>query len=203
MKRRESFIHRRGGKRSNEDDNSLPTTHSVFNQMASNICLRSFVELCLHSALILWHSSMENLQIFFLIIVNFSFPYSWPSLQSLLGARLGAERKKKTATDTNNLHFSTTQRARAGVPGDSLPRHLHARGDRHENRFDGGASSGKDFHSIKNDKFPATTRKNGTNPIIIFNCSSRRSKFPWKYCRARFTRFPNSLFYWSWQHFAI
>lgn len=99
---------------------------------------------------------------------------SWPSLQSLHRSRLGAEREAETAPDTNNFHVRATERARASVPGDSLPRHLHSRGDRHENRPHRGEGSGKEnsnyIHKYPRHRPQTSPSKN------IFNCFVRGTK---------------------------
>lgn len=109
---------------------------------------------------------------------NFSslllFSFSWPSLQSLHRSRLGAEREAETAPDTNNFHVRAAERARASVPGDPLPRHLHSRGDRHENRPHRGEGSGKEnsnyIHKYPRHRPQTSPSKN------IFNCFVRGTK---------------------------
>ena len=51
-------------------------------------------------------------------------------------------RKEEAAPHPDNLHLGPAEGARARLPGDPLPRHLHQGGDRHEDRPDGGESAG-------------------------------------------------------------
>src|SRR6218665_433613 len=51
-------------------------------------------------------------------------------------------REEETATNTNDLHQWTTKGIGKGFCRDSLSRHLHQRGDRHEDGSNGGQSPG-------------------------------------------------------------
>ena len=82
---------------------------------------------------------------------------SWPAIQDVPWSRRCFDGEEETAQDPNNFHISSTQGAGEGFPGitflkfcvnpsileqnlkvvstgNSLPGHLHARGDCHEDR---------------------------------------------------------------------
>ena len=52
-------------------------------------------------------------------------------------------RKEEAAPHPDNLHLSPAEGARARLPGDPLPRHLHQGGDRHEDRPHRGQGPGE------------------------------------------------------------
>lgn len=64
--------------------------------------------------------------------------FSWTSVQSLLRARFSPSGKAKAATDTNHIYVGPAEGTGASLPGDALSRHLHERGNRHEDWFDRG-----------------------------------------------------------------
>ncbi|KAE8751718.1 hypothetical protein FOCC_FOCC001566, partial [Frankliniella occidentalis] len=69
-------------------------------------------------------------------------------LQGVPGARR-ADGEAEAAPDPNHLHVGAAQGAGAGLPGDALPGHLHAGGDRAQDRPDGGARAGESHPSSR------------------------------------------------------
>ena len=65
------------------------------------------------------------------------------ALQDVPGPGRHSHREEEAAEDQDDLHLSPVQGAGESLPGDSLPRHLHQGGDRHEDRPHGGQSPGE------------------------------------------------------------
>lgn len=59
-----------------------------------------------------------------------------PAVQSVPWTRGGAVGEEKAEEDQDDFHLGPVEGARAGIPGDALPRHLHEGRDRHEDRPD-------------------------------------------------------------------
>lgn len=68
---------------------------------------------------------------------------SWPALQSVHRPRCGAVGEAQTAAHPHHIHIRPAEGAGACLPGDALSGHLHARGDRDEDRFDRGPGAGE------------------------------------------------------------
>lgn len=76
------------------------------------------------------------------MFVLFLFILRWAALQSIPRPRRRPDGEKKTAKDKNDIYVRPVERAREGIPGDPLPRHIHQRRNSNENRPDGGQSAG-------------------------------------------------------------
>lgn len=68
---------------------------------------------------------------------------SWIAVQGVSGTRRSADGETEAEANSYDIHIGAAQGTGTGVPGDPLPRYLHARGDRYEDRFDRGEGAGK------------------------------------------------------------
>lgn len=75
------------------------------------------------------------------------------AVQGVLRPRCGTVRETQTTTHSHHIHVGPAEGAGASLPRDALSGHLHARGDRHEDRFDRSTCAGEPhsfFFSIYN-----------------------------------------------------
>jgi hypothetical protein len=69
--------------------------------------------------------------------------FSGVALQGVSGARRRTDGEAEAAPHPHDIHIGAAQGTGEGLPGDALSRHIHERGDRHEDRPHRGKGPGR------------------------------------------------------------